>query len=280
MKKLEDARGKIRLVAFDLDGTVLNSKKEISPRTKEAMRRAAAQGIRLVPATGRMLNEIPKTVYPGIPYASYAITANGTRIYRLPEKELVFFREFPAWVTRKIIEECRRYRAILFVGHGADGILDDRGAAWEDPQVKEILMRIERDCSFGFADTYEEFALWQYPPCKFTLIFADPDERERAAQSFSRQLECNVTSSDPLNLELMPKGASKGSALAFLMDREGIKAHQVMAVGDSDNDHEMLLTAGFSVAMGNAAPALKKAVDFVTASCDEDGMAMALEGIL
>jgi hydroxymethylpyrimidine pyrophosphatase-like HAD family hydrolase len=64
------------------------------------------------------------------------------------------------------------------------------------------------------------------------------------------------------------------------MALEGIEAHQVMAIGDSDNDHEMLLTAGISVAMGNAAPALKKAVDFVTASCDEDGMAMALEAIL
>ena len=280
MNRLEDARGKIRLVAFDLDGTVLNSKKEISPRTKEAMRRAVAQGIRLVPATGRMMDEIPKNVYPGIPYVSCAVTANGARVYRLPEKEPVLSREFSVSDARKIIGECRRYRAVLYVGNGEDGVLDDRGAAWEDPRVKEILLRIEHACSFGFADTYTDLAAWKNPPCKFTLIFADQEERTRAAQSFSEQFECNVTSSDPFNLELMPKGASKGSALAFLMALEGIEAHQVMAIGDSDNDYEMLLTAGFSVAMGNAAPALKKVVDFVTASCDEDGMAMALEAIL
>lgn len=279
MKKLEDARGKIRLVAFDLDGTVLNSKKEISPRTKEAMRRAAAQGIRLVPATGRMLNEIPKNVYPGIPCVSCALTANGARVYRLPEKEPVLSREFSVLDAQKIIWECRSYKAVLYVGYGEDGILDDRGAAWEDPRVKEVILRIERACSFGFADTYADLAVWKNPPCKFTLIFADQDERMKAVQSFC-QLDCNVTSSDRLNLELTPKGASKGSALKFLMALEGIKAQQVMAIGDSDNDHEMLLTAGFSVAMGNAAPALKKAVDFVTASCDEDGMAMALEAIL
>ncbi len=279
MNKLENSRGKIRLVAFDLDGTVLNSKKEISPRTKEALRRAAAQGIRLVPATGRMLYEIPKNVYPGIPYVSCALTANGARVYRLPEQEPVLSREFSVLDARKIIGESRRYKAVLYVGHGEDGILDDRGAAWEDPRVKEVILRIEHDCSFGFADTYADLAGWKNPPCKFTLIFADQDERAQAVQSFC-QLDCNVTSSDRLNLELTPKGASKGSALKFLMDLEGIKAQQVMAIGDSDNDHEMLLAAGFSVAMGNAAPALKKAVDFVTASCDEDGMAMALEAIL
>lgn len=280
MNKLENSRGKIRLVAFDLDGTVLNSKKEISPRTKEALRRAAAQGIRLVPATGRMLYEIPKNVYPGIPYVSCAVTANGARVYRLPEKEPVLSREFSVLDARKIIGESRRYKAVLYVGYGEDGILDDRGAAWEDPRVKEVILRIEQACSFGFADTYADLAAWKNPPCKFTLIFADPDERARAVQSFLQLLDCNMTSSDALNLELTPKGASKGSALAFLMAHEGIEAHQVMAIGDSDNDHEMLLTAGFSVAMGNAAPALKKAADFVTASCDEDGMAMALEGIL
>ncbi len=280
MKKLEDARGKIRLVAFDLDGTVLNSKKEISPRTKEAMRRAAAQGIRLVPATGRMLEEIPKNVYPGIPYVYCAVTANGSRVYRLPEKEPVLSREFSVSEARNIIGECRRYKAVLYVGYGEDGVLDGRGAAWEDPRVKEILLRIERACSFGFADTYSDLAVWKNPPCKFTLIFADPDERARALHSFLLQFDCNVTSSDAFNLEFTPKGASKGSALAFLMNREGIEAHQVMAIGDSDNDHEMLLTAGLSVAMGNAAPHLKQAVDIVTASCDEDGMAMALEGIL
>lgn len=280
MNKLEDARGKIRLVAFDLDGTVLNSKKEISPRTKEAMRRAAAQGIRLVPATGRMMDEIPKNVYPGIPYVSCAVTANGARVYRLPEKEPVLSREFSVLDARKIIGESRKYKAVLYVGYGEDGVLDDRGAAWEDPTVKEVILRIEQACSFGFADTYADLAAWKNPPCKFTLIFADPDERAQAVESFLQLLDCNMTSSDPLNLELTPKGASKGSALAFLMALEGIEAHQVMAIGDSDNDHEMLLTTGLSVAMGNAAPALKKAVDFVTASCDEDGMAMALEAIL
>lgn len=279
MGKLEEARGKIRLIAFDLDGTALNGKKEISPRVKEAMRRAAAQGIRLVPATGRLLNEIPKTVYPGIPYVSCAVTANGARVYRLPEQEAIFLRAFAVRDAREIIAECRRCRAVLYVGYGEDGVLDDRGAAWEDAQVKGKLMRLERDRSFGFADTYADCAVWKNPPCKFTLLFVDLAERARAAQRFS-QLGCDVSSSDPLNLELMPKGVSKGGALAFLMGCEGLEAHQVMAIGDGDNDREMLGVAGCGVAMGNAVPALREAADIVTASCEEDGMALAVEGIL
>ncbi|MCE5235776.1 MAG: Cof-type HAD-IIB family hydrolase [Clostridiaceae bacterium] len=280
MGKLEDLRGKIRLVAFDLDGTVLNSKKEVSPRTMEAMRRAAAGGIRLVTATGRQMNDIPCNVLPGIPGISYAVTANGALTYALPEGEAVFSRVFPAPDARRILSECRLFKAMLHVGYGKGGVLDDRGAAWEDPKARDGILALSRAWKFDFSDTVTEFAAWEDPPCKLTLIFFDPAERERAVLHFSKYRELTVSSSERMNLEIMPPNTHKGAAIAFLAAREGLSARQVMAIGDSHNDMDMLSAAGLGVAMGNGAPELKKMADFVTLSCDEDGVALAIEGIL
>ncbi len=280
MEKLKDARGSIRLIAFDLDGTALNSKKQVSPRTRDALRRAALEGLLLVTATGRQMYDIPPGVVPGIPGISYAITANGTLTYRLPEGEAVLSHGFSVPDARQIISECRGFKAMLHVGYGKAGIFDDRGAAWEDSRLRGEIKA--RSCArdLVFADTLTELAAWEDPPCKLTLLFFDLAEKERAVLHFLRQPGLTLASSEPTNLELTPPNTNKGSAIAFLMEREGLDLRQVMAIGDSHNDMDMLSAAGLSVAMGNAVPALKEMADAVTASCDEDGVALAIEGIL
>lgn len=280
MGKLADARGSIRMIAFDLDGTVLNSKKQVSPRVREAMRRAASQGIRLVTATGRQMDDIPPGVWPGIPWISYAVTANGALIYQLPEEEAVFSRGFSVPGARQIISDCRRYKAMLHVGYGKGGVLDDRGAVWEDRRAREELEALSRMWRFGFSDTVTELAAWKDPPCKLTLIFFDPVERERAVLHFSRQPGFVISSSEPMNLEIMPPHTNKGGAIMFLAAREGLDPQRVMAIGDGHNDMDMLSAAGLAVAMSNAAPELREMADAVTAGCDEDGAALAIEGIL
>ena len=280
MGKFEDARGNIRLIAFDLDGTALNSKKQVSPRTKEAMRRAAQQGIRLVPATGRQMGDIPDHVLRSIPEASYAVTANGALVYRMPEQEVVLSRGFAVPNARRIIEECRRYKAMLHVGYGRGGVIDNQGVAWEDRWVRDEIEALSRTWLFNLADTWVELAAWQDLPCKMTLIFFDPAERERAIREFSRWPELNSSSSEITNLEIMPPETSKGSAVAFLAAREGLDARQVMAIGNGLNDMDMLSAAGLGVAVGNAEQELKEMADVVTASCDEDGVALAIEAIL
>lgn len=280
MGKFEELRGKIRLIAFDLDGTVLNGKKEVSPRTVEAMRRAAAKGIRLVIATGRQLSDIPYTVLPGIPNISYAVTANGALTYAMPAGEAVLSRAFSAPDAQRLLSECRLFKAMVHVGSGKGGVLDNRGAAWEDAKAKAEILALSRAWNFDFSDAVTEFTAWEDPPCKLTLIFFDPAERARAFLHFSKYRELIVSSSARLNLEIMPPNTHKGAAIAFLADREGLNAQQVMAIGDSHNDMDMLSAAGLGVAMGNAAPELKEVSDFVTLGCDEDGAALAIEGIL
>ncbi len=280
MGKFEDARGNIRLIVFDLDGTALNSKKQVSPRTKEAMRRAAQQGIRLVPATGRQMGDIPDHVLRSIPEASYAVTANGALVYRMPEQEVVLSRGFAVPNARRIIEECRRYKAMLHVGYGRGGVIDNQGVAWEDRWVRDEIEALSRTWLFNLADTWVELAAWQDLPCKMTLIFFDPAERERAIREFSRWSEMNISSSEITNLEIMPPETSKGSAVSFLAACEGLDARQVMAIGNGLNDMDMLSAAGLGVAVGNAEQELKEMADVVTASCDEDGVAIAIEAIL
>ncbi|MDO4942914.1 MAG: HAD-IIB family hydrolase, partial [Lachnospiraceae bacterium] len=112
---------------------------------------------------------------------------------------------------------------------------------------------------------------------KIHLLFNDMDLKERLKKEYSKNPHFLATSAVPSNLELNNKTADKGSALLALADILGISHEQTMACGDSYNDEAMLRKAGFSVAMGNADPEIKKICDFVTKTNEEDGVAHVIE---
>jgi hydroxymethylpyrimidine pyrophosphatase-like HAD family hydrolase len=116
--------------------------------------------------------------------------------------------------------------------------------------------------------------------CKFALLFADKGEHGRSLEKLKARGDVQVTSSDRNNIELVRTGVGKETALRFVAERLGIAVDQVMSIGDNLNDTGMIREAGFGVAMGNALPEVKEAAGFITASCDEDGVALAIEKAL
>jgi Cof subfamily protein (haloacid dehalogenase superfamily) len=275
----------IRLIVFDLDGTALTSEKTISPRTWAAFDAALKAGISIVPATGRQLNFLPKGLpeHPGIPYI---IANNGATVFSPAEKKILLHRPFSEEEAGAVLAECRTCRALIFGSNADRSVLDDRGAAWEDGEILALYRRWEslwRPRLGNLEETFLKGGKENRPGqelCKFALVFAHQTEHARSLEKLKARSDIQVTSSDRNNLELVRPGVGKESALRFAAERLGLAMSQVMSIGDNLNDLGMIREAGFGVAMGNALPEVKAEADFVTASCDEDGAALAIEKAL
>lgn len=272
-------RRDIRLIAFDLDGTALNSGKQFSERTLGAVRRAIGAGKYIVPCTGRQIYNIP----PGLletPGVSFVITDNGASVYGMPERDLLYARAFDAGTALAILELGRSLKAFCFGTNGTEGALDEKGLGWHDAETLEMIRRHRRAWNPALADLESWVREGRQAFNKITIIFANPMERMIAYEQFSGIKVADITSSDIDNIELMPHGTSKADALRFVARKTGVDMEQIMAIGDNYNDMEMIQSVGYGVAMGNGVDVLKQAAASVTVSCDEDGAAKAIESVL
>jgi Cof subfamily protein (haloacid dehalogenase superfamily) len=269
----------IRLIAFDLDGTALNSGKQFSERTLMAVRRAIGAGKYIVPCTGRQIYNIP----PGLletPGISFVITDNGASVYGMPERSLLYNRTFDGETALAILALSRNLKAFCFGTNGAEGALDEKGLGWHDGETMAMIRRHQQVWKPALADLEAWVRERRQAFNKMTIIFANPMERMIAYEQFSNIAVADITSSDIDNIELMPHGTSKADALRFVAKKTGVGMEQIMAIGDNYNDMEMIKSAGYGVAMGNGVDVLKQAAAAVTASCDEDGVAKAIEPVL
>lgn len=267
----------MKLIAFDLDGTLLTTDKVLTPENEAALRRAAEAGIETVPATGRFYGAIPDNVRR-LPYIRYAITVNGAQIYDVRAGEALCKAEIPWRRAVELMEQLDRLPVIY------DCYMDNWGWISRAHQERaadfaphrhalEMLQKLRTpvpDLKAHLAETGHDVQ-------KVMMFFRDPALRLRAMAELAEGFpDLAVTSSIPRNVELNSREAQKGLALARLAERLGIPRAETMAFGDDLNDLNMLRAAGLGVAMENAAPELKAAADYITASCDESGVAKAL----
>jgi Cof subfamily protein (haloacid dehalogenase superfamily) len=272
------AQNPIQLIAFDLDGTVLNSAKEVTPRTGAAINRALAAGIKIIPATGRQINDIPQLIKDCA--SPFVIANNGAQIYSMPGEELVFSRTHSTGQALSILAELREYRCLIYGGYEGTGAMDTkgRGAAAE---IAERIAGLHRWKNIlPQADLEKLLVEKEKAFVKLVVFFDDPQERQRVFESFRPRKDLYVTFFESDNIEILPAGINKGAALKFAAEKLGIAMKNVMALGDSDNDREMLLEAGWGIAMGNAHDDVRAAAKKTTLGCDEDGAALAIEEAL
>jgi len=258
----------VKLVAIDLDDTLLDNSRTISPRARAAIAAAVAQGVTVTVATGRMFPS-------ALPYARQLgldvplITYNG------------------ALVRCGLSGETLLHKPLDPAAAGAVLALFRERGWYVQVYLDDVLYVRERDAS---ARRYEEIAgvtavpvgdgLWSLAgaPTKM-LAMADP-ERIPAIDAAVRAAcgrRVYTAASKPYYLEITHPDATKGAALAFLAGRLGIGRGAVMAIGDSVNDLDMIEYAGLGVAMGNAGEQVREAADAVTAANDADGVAAAIE---
>ncbi len=264
-----------KLAAFDMDGTLLNSRKEIQPSSLAAFQRALEKGKILALDTGRAVSEL--TQYPfadmGIRYGSCAC---GTVIYDFAKKEVLQRRAIPADLIPAILEVSRLEDLMLQVmvegvSYTEPGDID-RMEAFQMGVYKSLYA-----ATSSFAEDVRAFALANADRInKINLYHTDPESRERTRHRLA-SLPISLEFAETTSLECTPRGVSKGTGLADLCSVLGISIEEAIGVGDAFNDVPMLKIAGLGVAMGNSNEAALKAADAVIADNDHDGIAQVID---
>lgn len=257
----------IKLVAVDMDDTLLDNSIAISPRTREVISQAVAQGVTVTIATGRMYcSALPFAQQLGLDVP--LITYNGALIKASLSGETFYHRAINqqlAWEVLKLFKEKGWYIQSYLHDKLYVEEMNDKARYYEN------LAGVK-------AEAVGE-ALYTLPgePTKL-LAMAEPDKigeiRDIVRARFGERLF--VTNSKPNYLEMVDPRVNKGVALAYLAEKLGITRSDVMAIGDSNNDLDMIEYAGFGVAMGNASDRVKAAAQAVTCCNDEDGVAEAI----
>ena len=265
-----------KLIAFDLDNTLLNTKKEVTPETYRTLECAANLGIEIVPVTGRVWSSVPDSV-KSMKYVRYAVTLNGAEIFDVKNKKVLAKFLMPierAEILAKIFDDLDVVYDFIAEGQGRmkrecyERIDSVSYGEWQANIMKST--RLPTDDFFGKLKEYDGVQ-------KMQIYTLDNALRENLLKAlpivFPKAL---FTSSVPNNIEINDLNANKGTGLKFIADYLNIPVSATMAFGDGLNDIEMIRTAGIGVAMGNACKEILEAADHVTSDCDHDGVA---EGI-
>jgi Cof subfamily protein (haloacid dehalogenase superfamily) len=260
---------RIRLLASDLDGTLLRPDETVSDRTREALAAARAAGITVVLVSGRP----PRSLGPiaeRIGVGGMAICANGAVVWDLDSGTMVDWSPLAAELATKLVHALRQaIPGALFAVELETGF--GREAGWSDGLVAARPDTLEADALELISGPVTKL-LVRHP----TMAFAEVAERARAAVGD----DAVVTWAGLRLVEISAAGVTKAFALERLCRRLGIAASEVVAVGDMPNDLAMLDWAGTGVAVANAVPEVLDAADEVTAANVEDGVALLLERIL
>lgn len=267
----------IRLVAFDLDGTLLDDKKSLPEENLRALKRAAAAGVLLVPATGRIFSGIPQ-VLRQLPGARYYITINGAYAYDAVAGQNLASAEMSVDLCLRLIEYMDTLPVIYDCyqdnwGYISRRMFDVASEYIPDPGIMKMMRELRTPVD-DLAATLRERGR---PVQKMQMHFKDLQERDRQLELVARLFpETAVSSSLPWNIEINSAGATKGQALKRLCQALEIDLQDTLAFGDGSNDLDLLQSAGIGVAMGNAVPQLKAAADWVAPSNQEAGVAAGI----
>ena len=265
----------IRLIAVDLDGTVLNDRKQLTPRTAAALTAAAARGVEIVPATGRTAAGLPAELL-ALPGVRYAITSNGARMMDLASGQAVRELYLPRETALAAFDILARYDCMADLFQDGKGYTTAANRAAAYRFVPDNLRDYVLNTRTILPDLRAFIASQERGIEKLTIFFLDEAERQRAWAEVAA-LGVDVVSSLPLNMEINAAGVNKGAGLLALAEQLGLPASALMACGDGGNDTAMVAAAGLGVAMANAFPEVKAAAGYVTASNNEDGVALAVE---
>lgn len=261
-----------RIIALDLDGTLTNHEKVVTPKTREALLQAESEGAIIVLASGRPTYGI-KPVAECLELSKrggYILSYNGGNIVNAKTGEKIFSQILPDHV-KPILYQYAKEKNFALLGYVGNEIVTEMP---DDQYVKEES-RINK-MTIRKVDNLLE-ALEPHPTK--LLMTGNPADMIQAEESLCEILgeKMDIFRSAPFFLELVPKGIDKAQSLLRLLSKLNLTPADMVAFGDGYNDLSMLKLAGMGVAMANAAPEVRAEADYITLSNEEDGIAAALE---
>ena len=266
------------IIALDLDGTLLNSKKELSEGNLAALKKAADAGWEIVPTTGRFYGGMPDFIR-GLPFVHYAITINGAYVEDLLEGNQIYMAEMPYKQAIDIMKYLDELPVIYDCYMDNDAFMTEALKAKvdeivENPRIRKMFYDLRKP-----VPELKEFLENRGQDVQKIQFFTkDANLRLELLEELPKVFEnIAVSSSSPQNIEINQAKATKGLALIALAEYLGLDRSKTIAMGDGLNDTSMLEEAGIGIAMANGCDEALDAADWVTSHCDEDGVAKAIE---
>ena len=263
---------KYKMIVLDLDGTLTNNKKEITPRTKQALMQAQAAGVHVVLASGR-------PTYGIVPLAEelklkdnggYILAFNGGKIIDCTNNKVLFEQKLDEQLVPILFQEAKKagMEILTYQGEGIAATNKDDEYVQHEAFINKMPVM-----------QYDDFLNQLVYPINKCLIVGDPTPLHELEIRLAKELEgkMDVYRSADFFLECVPLGIDKARALDRLISSLGISREEVIACGDGYNDLSMIRFAGLGVAMANAAKDIQSEADFVTLSNEEDGVAHVIE---
>ncbi|WP_085521546.1 Cof-type HAD-IIB family hydrolase [Tuberibacillus sp. Marseille-P3662] len=235
----------IKLIALDMDGTLLNDQEEITEKNRQAIRGAQERGIYVVLSTGRSIATC-REYADALQLSSYLVTVNGSEIWG-DSGELVEQHSLPTDSILWMHELAERYLTNFWC------VTTDK--VWRNEFPDDV-------------------SLHQW--LKFGFQTSDDQARTSVLRTLANRHQFEISNSNPTNIEVNAKGVNKANGLQSVCDRLNITMDHVLAMGDSLNDIAMINEAGYGIAMGNAQQDVKDAADGITGTNNNDGVAQAI----
>jgi Cof subfamily protein (haloacid dehalogenase superfamily) len=260
---------KYKLIAADLDGTLIGEDAIILPKVKDAVRQAVEKGVRFTIATGRAFGSV-------LPFAEELgvnaplICYQGGLIKDHLSGQMIYEQSVPLPLARELIRFIRQRELHLNV------YLDSRAYVERMTPEARYYTRIARAAVYPVGDM---LAFLNRAPIKFIIVLSDDEATEPLIAELGVLFagRMRFVRSYPRFVEGIPLDVSKGHALALLADHLGLPLEETIGIGDNDNDLELVERAGLGVAMGNASPALKAAADYIAPPVDNEGVVEIIE---
>jgi len=279
----------MKLIAIDLDGTLLNEGYQISDENIKAIKQAEQQGIEVVIATGRSYFDA-RAICGKAGLANYIISCNGASIHSREGQQISSIQmekhdveHIIKWLddrnfyyevstNKGIYAPCAGRKILQLELEGLKGTNSEEHLV----ALQKLIELMHGQLGMVFVNQYQEFIGTDDVFYKILACSFDEAKRKNGVNQFMRMKQLSMASSFPSNFELVNQKASKGNALEMLAAQLKISFDQVMAIGDSPNDISMLGRVKYSVAMGNAKEEIKALCKFVTQTNGENGVAHAI----
>ena len=262
-----------KLIVLDIDGTLTNSKKEITPRTKEALIKIQEQGVYVAIASGRPTPGTKKVAQALelSRFGNYVLSFNGGRVVNCKTGDVVLDKTIPAEMSWVLCDEARKY-GVGILTYDSECALAGTDDIDEYMELEARINNIELKKVGHFKD-YVDF------PVNKCLMTGEPERMAELEKELKKKYagSLNIFRSEPFFLEMMPKGIDKAAVLKNFLPFLGITRDEVICCGDGYNDKTMIEFAGLGVAMANARDEVLEVADYITSSNDEDGIAEVVE---
>ena len=261
-----------KVLVLDIDGTLTNSKKEITEATKQAIWTTMERGHKVILASGRPT--------PGMrryeeelelkKYGGYLLSFNGGRIVNCRTGEIIYQRILPPAVIPEL-HAFAKEKGCGLLTYSGEAII----SAFEPDEFVEIESRIN-GMRVDVVENFTEFVDFDVNKCLLTAPVDVAPELEKALQQKYEGV-LSIYRSEPFFIEVMPLNVDKAASLDRMLENIGLTKEDAICCGDGFNDLSMIKYAGVGVAMGNAQPAVKEAADYITATNDEDGLVPVID---